>query len=62
MILTTEKRIKQGFNYTTAKLIDYNINNKYSSFLAAERAPNYKQTEKDKREAKKREKTAFILN
>ena len=60
--LATEKRTEQGFNYMTAKLIKCNINNKYNSSSAVESAPNYKRTEKDKREVKKREKTAFILN
>ena len=46
----------------TAKLIKYNVNNEYGPSSAVESAPNYVRTEKDKREIKKRKKTAFILN
>ena len=46
----------------TAKLIKCNINNKYNSSFTVKSALNYKRTEKDKKEVKKREKTAFILN
>ena len=61
MVLMTEIEIKQRFNYMTAKLIKCIVNNKYNYFSAAERALNYKKTEEDKREIKKREKIAFIL-
>ena len=61
-VLVTKKRTEQRFNYMTAKLIEYNINNEYGSSSAVESAPNYKRTEKDKRKVKKKEKTAFILN
>ena len=60
--LITKKKIKQRFNYITAKLIKCNINNEYDPFPAVESAPNYKRTERDKREIKKREKIAFMLN
>ena len=46
----------------TTKLIKYNINNEYSSSSAVRSALNCKRTEKDKREIKKRKKTAFVLN
>ena len=46
----------------TAKLIKYNINNEYSPSFAVKRAPEYKRTEKNKREIKQQKKTAFILN
>ena len=46
----------------TVKLIKYNINNKYDPSSAVKSAPNCKRTEKNKREAKKRKKTAFMLN
>ena len=46
----------------TVKLIECNVNNKYDSSSAVKSALNYKRTEKDKREVKKREKTAFVLN
>ena len=46
----------------TAKLIKYNINNKYSSSSTVKSMPNCERTEKDKREVKKRKKTAFMLN
>ena len=46
----------------TAKLIECNINNEYDSSPAVESTLNYKRTERDKREVKKREKTAFVLN
>ena len=46
----------------TAKLIKYNINNEYSPSSAVESAPNCKRIEKDKREIKKRKKTAFMLD
>ena len=45
----------------TAKLIKYNVNNKYSSSSAVKRAPKYKRIE-DKKEVKKRKKTVFMLN
>ena len=61
-ILMTEKETEQRFNYITVKLIKYNINNKYDSSSAVESMLNYKRTEEDKIEIKKREKTAFILN
>ena len=60
--LATEKRTEQRFNYITAKLIKCNINNKYSPSYAVESTLNCERTEKNKREVKKREKTAFILN
>ena len=60
--LITEKKIEQRFNYITVKLIKCNVNNKYSPSSAVESAPDCKRTEKDKREIKKREETAFILN
>ena len=60
--LAIKKRTEQRFNYMTAKLIKCNINNKYGSSSAVKSVPNYERTEKDKREAKKREETAFILN
>ena len=46
----------------TAKLIKCNINNEYDPSSAVESTSNCKRTEKDKREIKKRKKTAFILN
>ena len=58
----TKKETEQRFNYMTAKLIKCNVNNEYGSSFAVESAPNCKRTEKDKREIKKREKIAFILN
>ena len=61
-ILTTKKRTEQRFNHITAKLIKCNVNNEYGFASAVRSAPDYKRTEKYKREAKKREKTAFILN
>ena len=60
--LTTEKGMKQRFNYMIVKLIKYNINNEYDSFSAVESTSDYVRTEKDKRETKKRKKTAFILS
>ena len=60
--LVTEKKMKQRFNYMTAKLIKYNINNEYNSSSVVKSALNCKRTEKDKREVKKRKKTAFILD
>ena len=60
--LMIKKKTEQRFNYITAKLIKYNINNEYDSSSAVKSASDYKRTEKDKRETKKREKTAFILN
>ena len=60
--LAIKKKIRQEFNYMTVKLIKCNIDNEYGSFSAVERAPNCKKTEEDKREIKKREKTAFVLN
>ena len=60
--LITKKKTEQEFNYMTVKLIKCNIDNKYSPSSAVESRLNYKRTEKDKREAKKRKKTAFILN
>ena len=62
MILATEKRTKQRFNYMTAKSIKCNIDNEYDSFLTVKSVLNYKRTEKNKREVKKRKETAFILN
>ena len=46
----------------TVKLIKCNVNNEYSSFSAVRSALNYERTEKNKRETKKRKKTAFILD
>ena len=46
----------------TAKLIKYNINNKYSSSSAVKRVPKCKRTEKNKRKVKQQKRTAFILN
>ena len=46
----------------TAKLIKCNINNKYGPSSAIKSAPDCERTEKDKREIKKRKKTAFMLN
>ena len=46
----------------TVKLIKCNIDNKHDSSSAVKSALNYKRTEKDKREVKKRKKTAFILD
>ena len=60
--LTIKKGMKQRFNYMTAKLIECNIDNEYDSSSAVKSTPNCKRTEKDKKEVKKREKTAFILN
>ena len=60
--LMTKKRMKQRFNYITAKLIKCNVNNKYDSSSAVESAPNYERTEKDKRKVKKRKKTVFMLS
>ena len=60
--LTTKKRMKQRFNHMITKLIKCNINNEYSFSSAMKSMPNYERIEKDKREAKKREKTAFILD
>ena len=54
--------MKQRFNYMTAKLIKYNIDNEYGPSSAVKSAPNCERTEKDKRKVKKREKTAFVLN
>ena len=54
--------MKQEFNHITAKLIKYNINNKYDSSSTVKRAPECKRTEKNKREIKQQKKTAFILN
>ena len=54
--------MKQGFNYMTAKLTKCNINNEHNPSSTVRRAPDCKRTEKDKREAKKRKKTAFMLN
>ena len=62
MILMIEKEMKQGFNYTTAKLIKCNVNNKYGSSSAVESAPDCKRTERDKRKVKKRKETAFMLD
>ena len=61
-VLIIKKRTEQRFNYITAKLIECNINNEYGSSSAVESALNCKRTEKDKREVKKREETAFVLN
>ena len=60
--LTTKKETEQKFNHMTAKLIKCNVDNEYSSSSAVKSTPNCKRTEKDKREVKKREKTAFMLN
>ena len=60
--LIIKKETEQRFNYMTVKLIKCNVNNEYGPFSAVKSAPNCERTEKDKREAKKREKTAFILN
>ena len=57
-----KKKMKQRLNYMTAKLIKCNINNEHNSSSAVKSAPDYKRTEKDKREIKKRKETAFILN
>ena len=46
----------------TAKLIKYNVNNEYGPSSTVKSTPNCMRTEKDKREVKKRKKTAFILN
>ena len=63
MILIIKKEIEQRFNYMTAKLIKCNVNNEYSSFSAVKNMPKCKRTEeKDKREVKKREEIAFLLN
>ena len=61
-VLMTEKRMKQRFNYMTAKLIKYNVNNEYNSSSAVKSTLNYKRTERDKREVKKRKEIAFMLN
>ena len=58
----TKKRTKQRFNYITAKLIKYNIDNEYDSSSAVKSTSDYIRTEKDKREVKKRKKTAFMLD
>ena len=58
----TEKRMKQGFNYMTVKLIECNVNNEYGPSSAVKSVPDCVRTEKDKREVKKRKKTAFMLN
>ena len=60
--LATKKRTEQRFNYMTAKLIKCNVNNEYDSSSAVKSALNCMRTEKDKKEIKKRKKTAFILN
>ena len=60
--LMIKKEMKQRFNHITVKLIKCNIKNEYSSSSAVESAPDCKRTEKDKREVKKRKKTAFLLN
>ena len=60
--LMIEKRIKQRFNYMTAKLIKCNINNEYGPSSAVESMLDYKRTEKDKRKVKKRKETALMLN
>ena len=62
MALATEKEMKQRFNYMTVKLIECNVNNEYDSFSAVESMLNCVRTGKDKREIKKRKKTAFILD
>ena len=46
----------------TAKLIECNVNNEHGSFSAEERAPECERTEKDKREVKQWEETAFVLD
>ena len=60
--LVIKKRTEQRFNYITVKLIKYNVNNEYDPSSAVKSAPDCKRTERDKREIKKRKKTAFILN
>ena len=46
----------------TVKIIKCNVNNEYNSSSAVERVLNYERIEEDKREIKKREEIAFILN
>ena len=60
--LATKKGTEQKFNHMTVKLIKCNIDNEYNLSSAVRSASNYERTEKDKRKAKKRKKTAFILN
>ena len=62
MALTIKKGTEQKFNHMTAKLIECNVNNKYNFSSAVESVPDCKRTERDKREIKKRKKTAFVLN
>ena len=54
--------MKQGFNYMTAKLIEYNVDNEYDPSSAVKRAFKCERTEKNKREIKQQKKTAFVLN
>ena len=60
--LMTKKKMKQRFNYMTAKSIKCNVNNEYGSSSAVKSALNCERTEKDKRKIKKRKKIAFMLN
>ena len=60
--LATKKGTKQRFNYMTVKSIKCNVDNEYSSSPAMKSAPDCKRTERDKRKAKKREETAFVLD
>ena len=46
----------------TVKPIKCNVDNEYDSFSAVKRAFNCERTEEDKREIKKRKKTAFMLD
>ena len=61
-VLVIKKETEQRFNHITAKLIKCNIDNKYGSSSAVGSALDYKRTEKDKREIKKRKKIAFVLD
>ena len=61
-ILMNERGMKQRFNHITEKAVKCNINNEYDSSSAVKRALNCERTEEDKREVKKREETAFILD
>ena len=60
--LATEKGMKQRFNHMTVKLIKCNVNNEYGPSSAMKSMPNCERTEEDKREVKRREKIAFMLN
>ena len=46
----------------TAKPIKCNVNNEYDPSSTVKRALDCKRTEEDKREIKKRKKTAFMLD